>query len=219
MSHIVLVRHGQANSAARDEVSYDRLSDLGHEQSRWLGGHFDRTGERFARVYCGTLRRHRETAEGIGAEAHAEVVEDARLNELHYFDMARLYEEQHGQAVPEGRDEFAAHMPRMFGAWREGRIEGAPEAYEVFEARVQDALREIAEGEGRALVVTSGGLIGTVMGQVLGLGLEATCRACLAIMNTSVHRYQVMRSEMLLTQFNAVPHLEHPERQFAQTHI
>ena len=219
MSHIVLVRHGQANSGARDEQSYDRLSALGHEQAHWLGAHFEGSRERFARVYCGTLRRHRETAEGIGAEAHAEVVEDARLNELHYFDMARLFEEQHGEAVPEGREAFAAHMPRMFAAWRDGRLEGVPERFEVFDTRVRDVLREIAEGEGRALVVTSGGLIGTVMGQAMGLSLDAVCRVCLAIMNTSLHRYQLLGGEMLRTQFNAVPHLEHPERQFAQTHI
>ena len=37
MSHITLIRHGQANSQARDEASYDRLSDLGHQQAAWLG--------------------------------------------------------------------------------------------------------------------------------------------------------------------------------------
>ena len=37
MSHITLIRHGQANSAAKDEPSYDRLSDLGHQQAAWLG--------------------------------------------------------------------------------------------------------------------------------------------------------------------------------------
>jgi phosphohistidine phosphatase SixA len=34
---LVLIRHGQANSAANDEDGYDRLSDLGHQQARWLG--------------------------------------------------------------------------------------------------------------------------------------------------------------------------------------
>ena len=37
MGEVVLVRHGQANSGATDEESYDRLSDLGHQQARWLG--------------------------------------------------------------------------------------------------------------------------------------------------------------------------------------
>jgi phosphohistidine phosphatase SixA len=37
MGELVLIRHGQANSAANDEDGYDRLSDLGHQQARWLG--------------------------------------------------------------------------------------------------------------------------------------------------------------------------------------
>ena len=41
MPHITLVRHGQANSDAKDEDGYDKLSDLGHQQARWLGEHFD----------------------------------------------------------------------------------------------------------------------------------------------------------------------------------
>lgn len=219
MSHIVFVRHGQANSTARNEAEYDRLSALGHSQSRWLGAHFQTSGERFARVFSGTLRRHAETATGIGAENHADVVVDERLNELHYFDIARLFEEQHGIAVPDGREEFAAHMPRMFGAWRDGRIEGVPESYATFETRIRSVAKEIASGEGRALIVTSGGVIGTLMGLAMGLDLKATCHACLAIMNTSVHRYQMLGGDLVMTQFNAVPHLEHPERQFAQTHI
>lgn len=219
MSHIVLVRHGQANSEARNEADYDRLSELGHAQSKWLGSHFDGSGERFARVYCGTLRRHRETAEGIGAQNHAEVEVDPRLNELHYFDIASLFEQQHGIGVPEGREEFAQHMPRMFGAWREGRIEGVPESYQAFEERIRGASHDIAAGNGRALIVTSGGVIGTLMGLAMGLDLRATCNVCLAIMNTSVHRYQMLGDDLVLTQFNAIPHLEHPERQFAQTHI
>ncbi|MEC7667486.1 MAG: phosphoglycerate mutase family protein, partial [Pseudomonadota bacterium] len=61
MSQITLVRHGQANTTARDEASYDRLSDLGHQQAAWLGGYFRNSNERYARAYSGTLLRHRQT--------------------------------------------------------------------------------------------------------------------------------------------------------------
>jgi len=37
MGEIILVRHGQANSAADNEDDYDKLSDLGHQQAKWLG--------------------------------------------------------------------------------------------------------------------------------------------------------------------------------------
>jgi len=40
MVRIFLIRHGQANSEAKDEVSYDRLSALGKIQAGWLGQYF-----------------------------------------------------------------------------------------------------------------------------------------------------------------------------------
>ena len=68
MSHITLIRHGQANTGARDELSYDKLSPLGHQQANWLGGHLRDTANFHSRAYCGTLTRHIETAQGIGME-------------------------------------------------------------------------------------------------------------------------------------------------------
>ena len=62
MGEIILVRHGQANSAARDEASYDRLSALGAEQARLLGDWFRAQDIGFDRVLAGTLSRHRATA-------------------------------------------------------------------------------------------------------------------------------------------------------------
>jgi hypothetical protein len=37
--------------------------------------------------------------------------------------------------------------------------------------------------------------------------------------NTSLSRWLPLRGSLALTQFNALPHLEHPERQFARTHL
>ena len=37
MGEIILIRHGQANSAASDEETYDRLSQLGHQQVEAVG--------------------------------------------------------------------------------------------------------------------------------------------------------------------------------------
>lgn len=219
MSFITLVRHGQANSSARDEGSYDRLSDLGWQQARWLGGYFDQTGEKFARVYSGTLRRHVETVEGISPASLAEPVQDPRLNELAYFDMAQLMEAQHGIAIPGDREEFILHLPQLLTMWRDGTLEGAPESWASFENRVTDALTEIAGGEGRALVVTSGGLIGMAMRVIMALELKAMAHLCLAIENSSLHRIQPLATGLAMTQFNALPHLDSPERQHARSHL
>ena len=135
MSHVTYVRHGQANSQARDELGYDRLSPLGRQQAEWLGAYLRDTGDVFARIYCGSLVRHRETAAAMQAPCEAELIEDPRLDELAYFTLAQLMAEQHGIPLPDSRESFVHHLPALYTLWREGRIEGAPESFAAFEAR------------------------------------------------------------------------------------
>lgn len=216
MSHITLIRHGQANSAARTESDYDRLSDLGHRQSAWLGEHLRASASHHPRLYSGTLRRHLETATAMDMGTP---IQDARLNELEYFTLARLLEDQQGIAIPDAREGFVTHLPRVFAAWQRDEIDNPPEPFAAFEARVSDALHEIAAGDGPALVVTSGGLIAMAMRRFLGLETDAMARVALAIMNTSMHRLFPIGDQLSPVLFNAVPHLEQPDRHFAQTHL
>jgi broad specificity phosphatase PhoE len=219
MSQITLIRHGQANSAANDEAGYDALSPLGHQQAAWLGAYLRANGEAFDRVYTGALTRHRETAEAMGAAGWGAPMVDPRLNEVEYFDLSNRMHAQYGIAPPTCRDGFIEHLPLVFTAWQEGRIEGASESFHAFQSRVDAVLREIAAGEGRALVVTSGGLIAMAIRVAMGLELGAFARLALTIMNTSVHGLQTLGESLTLTQFNAVPHLADPARQAARTFI
>lgn len=219
MAQITLVRHGQANSASTDEHGYDKLSPLGHEQAAWLGHHMRETHQTFDSVYCGTLRRHIETSAGMKAQEFAPVIQDARLNELAYFDLSTAYEQLSGAPTPKTREEFVEHMPRLLNAWKEDRLSNVPESFAYFEDRVNTSLEDIAARSDRALVVTSGGLIGMVTRQVLGLDIEGYARMCLAIMNTSTHRVVRIGSSLALTQFNNIAHLEETGRHHAQTHI
>lgn len=216
MSHITLIRHGQANSTAKDELSYDRLSPLGHEQAAWLGDHLRQSETHHTRLYTGTLTRHIETAEGMNTGL--EPIRDARLNELEYFTLANLMEQQHKVPFPRA-GEFAHHLPQVFDYWKAGKLADTPETYENFETRVQSALAEIAEGEGPALVVTSGGLISLAMAQAMGVGIPAMARLALAIMHTSMHRLFPIDGHWSPVLFNAVPHLDRPDRRLAQTHM
>ncbi|WP_298934483.1 histidine phosphatase family protein [uncultured Ruegeria sp.] len=216
MSHITLVRHGQANTAARDEKNYDKLSELGHQQARWLGAHLRDTRAHHPRVYCGTLVRHIETAASMGL---SDPIQDPRLNEIEYFNIAKLFEEQHGEVVPTDREGFVEHLPKTFAAWASGQISDTPETFAEFEARVSGALHDIGTEEGPAIVVTSGGLISMVVRQVMGLDVSSMARVALAIMNTSMHRLHPIGPQLSPVLFNAVPHLEAPDRQFAQTHL
>ena len=217
MSHITLVRHGQANTQARDEISYDKLSPLGHQQAEWLGAHLSDSRAHHPRVYSGTLTRHIETATSMGIAG--EVVRDARLNEIEYFTLAQLLEDQQGVTIPTEREGFVQHLPRVFHAWQQNEIDAPPETWDAFETRVGSVLSEISAGEGPALVVTSGALISMVMARALGLDTLNMARIALAIMNTSMHRLHPIDNHLSPVLFNAVPHLEHPTRHHAQTHL
>lgn len=217
MSHITLIRHGQANSGAKDEASYDQLSSLGHQQAQWLGAYLKETGQPHHRLYTGTLRRHAETADGM--DTGLAPIRDARLNELEYFTLANAMAAEQGIPIPTEQSEFTQHLPRVFAAWQADEIAGAPESFSNFEDRVSSVIQDIAAGDGPALVVTSGGLISMVMRQHLDLDISKMANLALAIMNASMHRLYPVGGTWSPVMFNAVPHLEHPTRHHAQTHV
>lgn len=216
MTHITLVRHGQANTEARDEISYDRLSPLGQQQAGWLGQYLTDSGAHHPRIYCGTLTRHIETAAGMGC---SDVIQDSRLNEMEYFTMAQAMEDQHGLAVPQEREGFIEHLPKVFKAWQADDIKNPPESWDAFEQRTQSVLTEISAGDGPALVITSGGFISMALRQAMGLDTNGMARIALAIMNTSMHRLFPIGGHLSPVLFNAVPHLDSLDRQYAQTHL
>ncbi len=214
MGEIILVRHGQANSSAQDEAGYDKLSDLGHQQARWLGDYLRDRERPFDKVISGSLRRHRETAAGLGYEAPTI---DPRLNEMDYFNLGRALQDVHGVPFP-GPDEFAAHVPQVMQAWHRAEIMGV-ETFASFETRVTGVLAEAAQPGARVLCITSGGVIGMIIHHLLDLDPTRMAHILLPIMNSSVHRVHVIPQGPILASFNAVPHLDLPDRAHALTHF
>lgn len=83
MAEITLVRHGQASFGSEN---YDQLSELGIQQSIWLGEHLKRLNYSFDRVVMGTMARHRQTAEGIlrGLGSSLSIETHSGLNEYNF---------------------------------------------------------------------------------------------------------------------------------------
>lgn len=216
MTEIVLVRHGQANSHATDEVGYDRLSALGHSQAGWLGHWLGETDPHFDRVITGTLLRQRQTAEAMG---HSNGQADARLNELSFFALAQALEAQHGIPAPREATEFARYLPEVIAHWAQDRLTDIPESFAQFSDRIAALIDEVCAGHGRVLLVTSGGVIGMVMRQVLGLDDAAMAKVMLGTMNSSLHRLHHVHGALMLGTFNATPHLDAPDRVHARTFI
>ncbi|HEY8069195.1 MAG TPA: histidine phosphatase family protein [Burkholderiales bacterium] len=219
MAELILVRHGQASFGADD---YDKLSELGWRQSRWLGEYFAERGVAFDRVVRGSLRRHAETlagiAEGIGRPLQG--AEDARLNE--YDADALLEAHLKGEARPQGgdrREHFRILRKAMY-AWTDGTLAGAPhEPFAEFRSRVLAALAATRSGAAkRVLVVSSGGPISTILADVLGMPLRGVVDLNLQTRNTGITELQAGASRIHCVSFNNVPHLDRPGRAGALTY-
>jgi broad specificity phosphatase PhoE len=213
MSEIILVRHGQANSKATSEAEYDRLSDLGWQQARWLGDHLRATNSHFDRVVAGDMRRHLETAEGAGVVPQV----DARWNELSYFGLSAALQAETGLPHPEQGAGFVDHAHILFDRWTGGGLPDGPETWAGFEGRVLGALGDLAQAGGSTLVVTSAGVIAAVMRHVMGLQTAAQVRLLAQIANTSIHRLEYLRQDFYVAEFNATPHVDAPDRRTSRT--
>ena len=216
MVELTLVRHGQAQTGATDEASYDSLSDLGHQQARWLGDDF-RGLAPFERVISGTLTRQIETAASIGLTG-VPYDRDARLNELDYFGLAESLKDSQGIEIPRDMQAFALHVPQVLQVWKSGGMDAGLETYDQFCGRIMDVMADSATDERRTLLVTSTGVIATLTALALGLDTLKKSKVFLRVMNTSVHKFDWHEGELQLTQFGAVPHLDLPDRHSARTY-
>ncbi|NRB00454.1 MAG: histidine phosphatase family protein [Rhodobacteraceae bacterium] len=217
MAEIILVRHGQAQTGATDEASYDSLSPVGKQQAAWLGDWMRATNGHFDRVVTGTLVRQKTTAEAMGFGDNR--VEDAGWNEVDYFSLAAALERQHGVPFPTNRDSFVDHLPKVFSAWAEDTLGDVPESYQAYLDRVEGALARLAEGGGRVLAVTSSGVLGGLMTRVLNLNVAAQTRLMLQIQNTSVHRLEIIQGQTYVAEFGTTPHLASNDRANHRTFI
>lgn len=215
MGELTLVRHGQANSIAQDEAGYDRLSELGWQQSRWLGDYL-RSRPAFDRVLCGALRRHRQTLEAMGDGFGPPAEIDPRLNEMDYFNLGAALTRMRGTEMPEDPEDHARHMAEVMEAWHEAEIRGQ-ESFAAFEARVVAVLSEAAAPGRHVLCITSGGVIGMIIRHLLDLSPKSFAHVLLPILNASIHRVEVTPFGNFLSGYNATPHLDTPERRHART--
>lgn len=219
MGEIVFVRHGQASFGTDD---YDRLSDLGWQQARWLGEHLAHEGRRFHLAAAGDLRRHRETAEAIAETCGAEdAVVLPGLNEMN-FD--QLLEDAHAAGVipttefGESED-FAREFPKIMKGWEAASFMTSHEPFADFNARVRESVESLMQDGRDVLIVSSGGPKAVMMRHILGLGTHKMAQVLLTIHNSSFSRFLVRDGSLMLGEFNSTPHLAGPDRAHLRTYI
>jgi broad specificity phosphatase PhoE len=222
MGSLYLVRHGQASFGAAD---YDQLSARGHAQCRHLGAYWRERGQRFDAVFTGTLRRHAQSLAGI-VEGYGEDLAAVALPGLDEYDSEAVIRAVHPEPLAAPTDsQMVKHHFRLLRqgllAWMRGETSpmGMP-AHADFAAGVADALaRVLAVGVGsQVLIVSSGGPIATAVSQVLATPPETLVELNLRLRNSSVTEFAFNARRHHLVGFNALPHLDHPERVALMTH-
>jgi broad specificity phosphatase PhoE len=219
MAELILVRHAQASFGADD---YDRLSELGWRQSRWLGEYFAERGAAFDAVLRGSLRRHAETLAGIaqGLGRDLDAAEDARLNEYDSHGLLRAHLK--GGPMPGSADRRAHFriLREAMYAWTDGTLPvQSHEPFADFRGRVLAALADLRTRPAkRVLVVSSGGPISTILAEVLGMPQRGVVDLNLQTRNTGITQLQAGATRIQCVSFNNVPHLDRPDRAGALTY-
>jgi len=217
MSELFLVRHGQASFDADD---YDQLSPLGYEQAGILANYWESMGQRFDQGYSGSLKRQRQTVEGVTKQVDSSAPEILEgLNEYSSHEILTAFREQHANAdgfadVGNMKDRrfFQRFLEAACLRWVRGELEGYNiELFADFKQRVNDAVQTImannAKGK-KVVVATSGGVIALAVQSVLKMPDEQAINLNWMVYNSSVTRINFSGSRVSLSMFNSIPHLE-----------
>jgi broad specificity phosphatase PhoE len=218
MGIVLLVRHGQASFGADD---YDVLSDRGVTQGVTLGHSLAASEKAPVLMVSGTLRRQRETAEGIAKAARWRVPfeTDSRWDEFDHLKVVETYAQAAGGVPIDISDPrgFQTFFQRSTGRWASAAHDDEyDETFEAFVNRVRAALAEVcraADSGSTVVVVSSGGVIAAAAAMLTGVGdrphrLSAPWQRFNAVMvNTSVTRIVVGSTGARLLTFNEHGHL------------
>jgi broad specificity phosphatase PhoE len=230
---VYFIRHGQAGS----RQDYDRLSDLGREQSRLLGAWLARCSIQFDRAWSGRLARQRETADQVrlacrGSGGSFPEIEISPCWDE--FDLDAVYrgigpqlarddeefrrqsEELERQARDAGsrvHRTWAQCDTTVVRAWIEGRYPYQGESFAAFAARVR-AGAELLQDSGdtrHVAVFTSATPAAVWAAMALDLDGRKVMQLAGVTYNTALTVIRVDGERIRLFQFNTVPHLDAPE--------
>jgi broad specificity phosphatase PhoE len=220
LGEICLVRHGQASFGAAD---YDRLSDVGFEQSRRLGRWLAASGRQFDLAVSGSLLRHQQTAESclLASGSHCQVTVDSGFNEYDHLDVLGHYDSRldsdtaiaakvHGSEDP--RRAFQTMFAEAFARWASGRHDDEyRESFAGFRQRCVEALRQrilAVKQSDRVIVFTSAGPISVIVQSVLGLTDDKVGALGFSLGNAALTTLGFRANGLHLRTWNGLQHLE-----------
>lgn len=179
MGAIYLIRHGQASFGKAD---YDKLSELGVEQSQVLGRSLRARLPVVDAVYSGAMRRHRQTAEYCmaGMDTQHEVRIRGGFNEFDHQQMLECHKPIYSNRLLMMADlartlnpkrAFQQVFEEAAARWVSGQYDHEyVESWPAFRARCVQAVQDVAFESGKSktsLVFTSGGPITAICQHLL----------------------------------------------------
>lgn len=213
MTHLYLIRHGEAMSTVGDTLAKNRLSPLGIAQAERLRDRLAATGEMQADVLiASTMERARHTAEIITPALGLPIMLDSEIEE-------RRDGEAENMPVSEYRASYRAVPLDQLPFFQ---VTPDAESWAQFSLRACTALSRIIHTyEGQTIVlVCHGGIIDTSFAFFFGLSTVHIPRARFKTHNTSItHWYKglpgLFPNAWTLERYNDVMHLrdiDTPER-------
>ncbi len=225
MSEILLVRHGQASFGTGN---YDALSELGLRQAVRLGHYLVNAGYRLDGIYCGNLQRQIQTAAAViqcysaAGLPTLPLVQDPGFNEMDSEGQIQRFAPRLAQTDARvatllqtaGGDKkaFQKLLRIVFGHWLEGTLtDGGLESWPGFKAEVLRALGAVREAQGRgatSIIFTSGGVIATLVADVLAMPDTAVYSVYEPVINCSITRLLCSSSRISLSSYNEYSYLQ-----------
>jgi broad specificity phosphatase PhoE len=213
---------------------YDKLSLLGQEQSRRLGGYWRARGVTFDEIYSGPQKRQLHTAE-IVAESFAGIdwPQTTVIDGLREYNGDGIIEEllplaiERDERIRKLADEYRQsgngperlrRFQRMFEPvvmlWVRGEISSSGvESWRSFHDRVRGALEQLTAGEGsgrRIAVFTSGGPTAVAVQMATRAPEQMAMELNWRIRNCSLTEIVFSRDRFTLDVFNSLGHLDDP---------
>lgn len=225
MTTIHLVRHAQASFGSAD---YDRLSEKGIRQAQAVGDYLARLEGGVSAASSGCLRRQLDTARHALAalESGIELAVTPAFNEYLVEDILKSYLPVVAAAnarIAEAKHdihkdkrlymEILGEVARLWANGTDGPDGPVAETWASFRARVNEGIRSSVSGRNKndtLAVFTSGGVIATIIGDILELSPEKTFALNWRIHNASISEIYFGRTGFALSSFNSVAHLRLP---------
>jgi broad specificity phosphatase PhoE len=233
MSHVYLIRHGQAGTRQH----YDTLSTLGTQQARLLGNYFAAQNIEFHAAYCGGMERQKQTAAQVAAayrEAGKPFPEIQTHDAWREFDLDHIYRAMAPQlcaADPEFKTEYEAQREqaragaadetaeihrrwtpcdmKIVEAWLHDKFPYDGESWAGFQQRVATA--PIPNHDANIAVFTSATPTAIWAGRALDIHDTRALRIAGVLHNASITVLRVRGEQVRLFSMNEVPHLTRAE--------